>query len=386
MVGERAPAPAQHHAWPGPAEGERLPPIGVGVVGLSAHGGWAAGAHLPAMTAAGGFRLRGLVASSFASSLEASRAYGVPAHASADELANTDGIDLVVVTVKTPLHRELVMPALAQGQPVFCEWPLAVDAREAEELTSAAGTLPTFVGLQGRSSPAFRWMADLVADGYVGEVLSVTIVSSAVEWGSPVQEPHLYTLDREQGATMLSIAFGSAIDPVLMVVGELSDVVATTATRRPVVPLGRTGRLVAMSAEDQIAISGVLPNGAILSAHQRGGLISGPSYCVVIDGTEGTLEASAANHPHIVPLAVRGSRGGQSLTSLAPPPGYDAFPRFSGSHIHTLAHAYSGIRRQLRGGSRVVPGFDHAVTRHRLLDAVSTSAAAGRRVSLRGAS
>jgi predicted dehydrogenase len=357
-------------------------PIGVGVVGLSASGGWGAGAHLPAMATAGGFELRGLVAGSEASGRAASQVHGAPSYASVEDLAAADDIDLVVVTVKTPRHRELVLPAAAAGKSIFCEWPFAVDHREAEEMATAAAGLSSFVGLQGRSSPTFRWLADLVAEGYVGTVLSATVLSAAAEWGSPVSERTLYLLDRDQGAAMLGIAFGHAIDPVLMVVGELLDVVATTATRRSQVPLGRTGRRVPMTAADQIAISGSLPGGAVLSAHQRGGTASGPGFSVTIDGTEGTLEAAAANHPHIAPVTLRGARGSMPLADLTLPAGYDTFPRLAGSPIHTLAHAYAGIREELLGGARHVPDFAHAVRRHHLLDAIQDSAATGRRISL----
>ena len=357
-------------------------PIGVGVVGLSARGGWGAGAHLPALAAAGGFELRGLVASSKDSARAAARRFGVPSYDSVGQLAAADDIELVVVTVKTPRHRELVLPALAARTPVFCEWPFAVDHPEAVEMAASAPGLPTFVGLQGRSSPRFRWLADLVADGYVGELLSVTVLSAAAEWGSPVSERMAYTLDREQGATMLAIAFGHAIDPVLMVTGELRDVVATTAVRHLQVPLGHTGRHVRMTAEDQIAISGSLPGGAVLSAHQRGGIASGPGFSLRIDGTEGTLVATAADHPHLAPLTVRGARRGEELAMLELPVAYDAFPRLDGTAIHTLAHAYAGIREELRGGARAVPDFAHAVRRHKLLDAISRSAATGRRVEL----
>ncbi|GAB3603466.1 Gfo/Idh/MocA family oxidoreductase [Kineococcus gypseus] len=357
-------------------------PIGVGVVGLSARGGWGAGAHLPAMAAAGGFELRGLVASSQGSARAAARRFGVPAHDSVAQLAAAEDVELVVVTVKTPAHRELVLPALAAGKPVFCEWPFAVDHPEAVRMATAASGVPTFVGLQGRSSPRFRWLADLVADGYVGEVLSVTVLSTVAEWGSPVSERMAYTLDREQGATMLAIAFGHAIDPVLMVTGELRDVVATTAVRHPRVPLAGTGRYVPVTADDQIAISGTLPGGAVLSAHQRGGTASGPGFSLRIDGTAGTLVATAADHPHLVPLTVRGARGSGEPATLALPAGYDAFPRFDGTVIHTLVHAYAGIGEGLRGGARTVPDFAHAAQRHGLLDAVVRSSATGRRVEL----
>jgi len=363
-------------------DASRRPPIGVGIVGLSAAGGWAAGAHLPALSTVGGFTLRGLVGGSAASAAAASRVHGVPAYASAGELAEADDVDLVVIAVKTPRHRDLVLPALAAGTSVFCEWPFAVDLREAEELAAAAHGIPTFVGLHGRSSPSFRWLADLVSDGFVGNVLSVTVVAAATEWGTPVSERMLYTLDRDLGATMLAIAFGHAIDSVSMVVGELQDVVATTATRHRFVPLGHSGRQVPMTAEDQIAVSGTLPGGAVLSAHHRGGVASGAGFSMTIDGSDGSLEVTAPDHPHVTPVVVRGVHGRGRPTEMTLPDGHDLFPRLARSPIHTLAHAYAGIRAQLLGGAAVVPDFDDAVIRHRLLDAITQSAARGRRIQL----
>src|SRR5687768_7426990 len=141
--------------------------VNVGIVGLSASGGWAARAHVPALAAVEGLELRGLTASSAASARAASDAFGVPAYPSVRELAQA--VDLVLVAVKVPRHRELILPALELGVPVLSEWPLGLDLREAEELERAARGTRTFVGLQGRSSPTFRWLADLVADGSIGE-------------------------------------------------------------------------------------------------------------------------------------------------------------------------------------------------------------------------
>lgn len=363
---------------------DRGRPIGVGIVGLSATGGWGAGGHVPALTTVTGYELRGLVAGSPASARAASRAYRVPSYGTVEQLAEADDIDLVVVTVKTPRHRELVLPALAAGKPVFSEWPFAVDLREAEEMAKAAQGIPTFVGLQGRSSPTIRWLADLISGGYVGDVLSATVTASAAEWGSPVSPRMLYTLDRDLGATMLTIALGHAMDSVFEVVGELENVVATTATRHPHVPLGHTNQLVPMTADDQIALSGILPGGAVLSAHFRGGITSGPAFSLVVDGSHGTLEATAPNHPHLTPITVRGSQGRSPLEVLPLPDRYDRFPRLRRGPIHSLAHAYEGIHDQLQGGSTVVPDFGAAVTRHRFLDAVSRSAATGRSIRLEG--
>ncbi|WP_318307140.1 Gfo/Idh/MocA family protein [Amycolatopsis solani] len=357
-------------------------PIGVGIVGLSATGGWAAGAHLPALKAVDGLELRALAASSEASAQAAGVAYGVPAYTSVERLAGDENVDLVVVAVKVPRHRELVVPVLKAGVPVLSEWPLAVGLREAEEMAAAARTTRTFVGLQGRASPTFRWLADLVSDGFVGEVLSATVVASSTEWGTPVSPNLVYTLDRELGATMLTIPFGHAIDLVSMVVGELRDVVATTATRRRRVPLGHTGQVVAMTAEDQIAISGTVAGGAILAAHHRGGAATGAGFSLIIDGTAGRLEITGAEFPHLGPVTVHGTRNGGQPAELTLPSGYDDYPALAGTPIHTLAHAYAAIRDDLVHGTAVAPDVTHAVRRHRLLDAIARSAASGRRETL----
>ncbi len=358
-------------------------PLGVGIVGLSAVGGWAAGAHRPAIAAVDGIELTALATSSPASAAAAGVAFGVPGYASAAQLAEDENVDLVVVAVKVPRHRELVLPALRAGVPVLSEWPFAVDLAEAVEMEGAARGTPSFIGLYGRSSPTIRWLAGLVADGYVGDVLSATVLASSIEWGTPVSERMRYTLDRTLGATMLTIAFGNAIDVVSMVVGELRDVVASTATRRPVIPLGRTGQTVPMTAEDQIAVSGTLPNGAILSVHHRGATMTGPGFSLLVDGTEGTLEiTSASGYPHLGPVTVRGARGRAALSRLTPPDGHDGYPHLAGTPVHNLAHMYAAIRDDLTHGTATAPDFAHAVRRHRLLDAIVRSSAEGRRMPL----
>jgi predicted dehydrogenase len=358
-------------------------PVGVGIVGLSARDGWAARAHVPALEALPGLELRGLVGGSDASSRSASAAHGVPAHPSVAALAAAPDIDLVVVAVKVPRHRELVLPALEAGVPVLCEWPLAVDLGEAEDLARAAGSTPTFVGLQGRLLPTFRWLAGLVADGYVGRVLSTTAVAASLGWGDPTSERYRYTLDRENGATLLTIAFGHLVDAVSSVVGEPVELAATTATLRREVPHVETGGTVRMTAEDQIAVSGTLASGAILSAHHRGGAAEA-GVSILIEGTEGRLELTAPDHPHVTPVTVRGARGRDPLAPLTPPEGSDAFADRAGTPAHALLHTYAAVRDDLRDGTTLAPDFAHAVRRHRLLDAIQRSAATGRRVRVDG--
>ena len=137
------------------------------------------------------------------------------------------------------------------------------------------------------------------------------------------------------------------------------------------------------TAEDQIAVSGTLAGGAVLSVHHRGGAAAGAGFSLTIDGTEGRLEITAAEFPHIGPVTVHGTRNGGRPTKLTLPSGYDDHPDLAGTAIHTLAHAYAAIRDDLVHGTAAAPDFTHAVKRHRLLDAIARSAATGQRVALR---
>ena len=53
-------------------------PIRVGIIGLSASGGWAASAHVPALRALDGYELRALAASSSERAKHAAQVHGVP--------------------------------------------------------------------------------------------------------------------------------------------------------------------------------------------------------------------------------------------------------------------------------------------------------------------
>ncbi|MEU7580735.1 Gfo/Idh/MocA family oxidoreductase [Streptomyces sp. NPDC041068] len=365
-------------------------PVRVGLVGLSARGGWAPQSHLPALTRLKGYDLRALSASGDASARAAGEKYGVPlAFGSTEELVRSDEVDLVVVSVRVPLHREVILAALGAGKAVLCEWPLGNGLAEAEELAGAAARagVRTFAGLQARSAPAVRFVRDLVADGYVGEVLSSSLVASGRRWG-PVFEPSgEYLLDKRNGGTMLTIPFGHTIDAVTMALGEFTEVSSTLAVRRPVVHEEGTGRPAAMTVDDQIAVSGRLGSGAVVSAHFRAGLSRGTDFHWEINGTEGDLVITGdSGHLQQAALTVRGGRGTDtSVAELPVPVRYFDVPELDdvrGLPSYNVGVQYAQVLADLTGGSVSAPDFEHAVRRQRLLDAIERSASTGTRVTL----
>jgi predicted dehydrogenase len=367
--------------------------IGVGIIGASPERGWASDAHIPALRALPeDFEFVALSTSRRASAEAASRQFGVAlAYDHHAPLLARPEVDVVVITVKVPHHFELVRDALAAGKSVYCEWPLGNGLAEAEQMTALACERPVYsaAGLQARNAPAVAYARDLIAQGYVGQVLSSTIVADAINWGADVLGCYAYLLDRRNGASMLSIPFGHTMDAFCSVLGEFTHLSATSATRRPKVKKIETGQMLDCDVADQIAMSGILESGALASVHFRGGLSRGTNFLWEISGTEGDLAIRAGGgHIQMLPLSLYGARGNErALQELPVPEAYNPMGnRLSDNpYAASVARAYRRLAQDLRTGGRSLPSFEDALLRHRMLEAITESATSGKRCGYRPA-
>jgi predicted dehydrogenase len=362
--------------------------IRVGIIGANPDRGWAAQAHIPALKSlSDDFEITALSTTRRESADAAGELFAVPAaFDNHHELVTSPAVDVVAVTVKVPYHLQLATAALEAGKAVYCEWPLGNGLREAETLAALAkkqGVLAV-AGLQARSAPVVAYVRDLVAEGYIGDVLSTTLIGSGMGWGATVEPYNIYVNDKRNGATMLSIAVGHAADALCYCLGEARELAATMTMRRETFTVAGTDESKPMNAEDQVAVNGLLDGGAAFSIHYRGGVSRGTNLLWEINGTEGDLQVtSAGGQAQIFDLEVRGGNGAQSSLELLPvPKAYRwAPPQLPGPSTN-VAQAYAHFARDYREGSHLCPTFDDAVTRHRLLDAIETAAATGQRQTL----
>lgn len=348
-------------------------PVRVGIVGLgSAPGGWAEVAHLPALAALDGYEVSALSASSVETAARSGERHGIRhTFGTATELAACEEVDLVVVAVKVPHHRELVTAALERGKAVLCEWPLGNGLAEAEQLAELARKhdVPTVIGLQARFNPAVQFLRDLVADGYVGDVLSTTITGSGYGWGPVVDPRNHYTLQAANGATLLTIPFAHTLDAMASVLGEPERLHIEQARRLTEATDATTGEVVSMDSPDQVVAIGRLPGGSVASIHYRGGMSRATNFRWEINGTEGDLVVTApSGHIQLMPITIEGAHGDQQhVEFLEVPQTYRPLKNLdpiAQSQAYAVAHAYRQFAEDLRDGTTVVPDFEHAVIRH----------------------
>src|SRR5437870_490839 len=361
--------------------------LGVGIIGVSPVRGWAATAHIPALRALPSYEIRALSAHNEESARAAGDVFGVSAvFSDHEQLVTQPDIDVVAVTVKVPHHRELVSAALAAGKAVYCEWPLGRDLEDTRAMAALAAKrgVRTVVGLQARQAPAIAFVQQLLRDGYVGKVLSTTMVGLSIP-GDVVVQPNAYMLDKANGANLLTIPVGHSLDILNYVLGEFAELSAVSDVRRPLITIEETGERIVKTAADQIAVIGTLTSGATASIHVREAVAGGIGSQSEMNGRGGTLRITAeAAVPGIFPMIVAGAQGRNEPAELAVPTAltekWPTLTGLAGAPAFNVGCAYAAFAADIANGTHTVPDFADAVRRHEVIAAIERSAASGERV------
>src|SRR5262245_10982373 len=361
--------------------------IRVGIVGATVTqggSGWGAHAHVPALKALPGYELKAVCTSHEDTAKASAAAFGAERgfHKFSDMAAHPD-VDLVVVCVRVPGHRDLVLAGLQAGKPVLCEWPLGKNLAEAEEMAGLAGqrSLKTIVGLQARSAPSILYARDLVREGHIGEVLTahLTCVVQAQLQRGPGR---IWQGVRANGANVLTITRGHAIDALCAVLGEFAEVSARVSTR---IPEWRTpeGKAVSVDSPDSINVVGRMVSGAEVSVNVAA-VPSNPSgNRIEIYGREGALVLRADGSFNTGSSQLLAGRGKEPMAPMAAPAKYAVAPKETpAGQPYNVAQAYARAADALRSRGSFDVDFDLAVRRHKLIDAIERSSATGRTVTL----
>lgn len=353
---------------------DKLRKLRVGIVGASSQQqGWAPLAHFPALRSLDDYEIAALCTANADTAAIAAKVYGVPrAYHDYRTLVAQPDIDLVSVVVKVPNHHEVVMAALDAGKNVYCEWPLGATLAEAEDMAALARRkgVRAMVGLQARSDPAIRYLRELIAEGYVGDVIAVnmTMFTAGVLERSAART---WDHDKRKGVSALTVRGIHSMDALCYCVSEFAEVAARVATQVKQWRVTETGLMIDVDAADNVAVTGLLANGAIANVQVATLPYNTSGWRMEIYGRDGTLRISTKGSPQRdVNLLI----GSQRSAPLAPMPVPSRFtevpPGTPAGPPHNVGHLYLRMAHAIRNGTPVEPDFDVAVKRHRLIDAI----------------
>jgi predicted dehydrogenase len=360
--------------------------IRVGLVGASPGYGWGSGVHRRVIEALPGFALQGVCTTREESARAASHAFGAPLwFTDGRALAAHPDIDLVAICVKAPHHYAVARAALDAGKHVYCEWPLTTTLEQSEELAALAADrgVKAMIGLHLRGSAAMRQAAAMIADGYVGDVYSVTL--NAHMFGPMMRA----MATRAGGTTLLSIYGGHLLDALDHHCGGIADIAMCGAIHLP--PVDETNAPVARDAFDHLQFHGTLANGALFNVDLSGVSLTGMGCQWRIDGRDGALllETRHPTLPAIESLVLRGGRRGGPIApipidprhdcaAISPEPDrYAAYPGSFASReaLASIGTLYTDLAAAIREDGPVEPDFRRALDIQRLLASAEAEAA-----------
>ncbi len=357
-------------------------PVRVGLIG--AGGRWGPGAHVPALKGVSETELYAVCTAHAETARAAADKFGVTRAYGNDKPLNAEaGVEAVAVAVRVPAHYELCKNALEAGKHVFCEWPLGANTKEAEELAALARrkNLRTMVGLQRRASPAYLYMRELIQEGYVGQVLAVNmrLMNSGVLTRT---SDRTWQRDVTLGANTLTITFAHVFDAMCMVVGELTEVSALVATQVPQWFESDTKKYVDVTSPDNIMVQGRLENGAVVNAYCGVHPYHGSGHRFEIYGREGTLSMIGGGEggQELRRKLLGGHKDDKALEELPVPERFNWVPEaLRSGPAYDVGQMWVKFAEGIRTGLNVEADFDHAVRRHRMLDAILRASQTGQR-------
>jgi predicted dehydrogenase len=237
--------------------------IRVGIVGATVTtggSGWGANAHVPALASLPDYELVAVCTSREETAKASAEKFGARlAFHDINDMVQHPDVDLVAVSVRVPWHYDLVMAGLRANKPVFCEWPLGANLKEAEEMNDLAQErkLATMVGLQARSDPTLQYAKELVEQGYIGEVLAANL--SVITGAQTVRGPgRIWQGERKNGANTMTIAGGHPLDALCFMLGEFTEITGRVATRIKNWKHEDTGADFPVDSPDVVSVAGVL--------------------------------------------------------------------------------------------------------------------------------
>jgi predicted dehydrogenase len=386
--------------------------IRVGIIGLSASGGWASAAHLPYLRRSAKYTITAVANSSLERSEVAIAAHGlgdgVKACASPKELADSPEVDLVVCCVGAVHHYEALRQAVGLGKDMYCEWPLGLTLDESEQLckTARENGSRTMIGLQSHCAPAVVKIREIISQGNIGRVLSSTTMGPAVfsDSADEAGTRHKYPVRGGFSDNFVALFFSHAIDVVLSTLGELKSYDSMLDIRKPEDPVksstdgpesesdtSQTHAPSSKEAEDresgsdpeasnkpttqaQIMFQAYFESGGVMSYHMHGGRtlppgdglqwrISGEKGELLVSAPDSTLQSTASSK---VKIQLFRRATGEMEDVVLPTDEWDELPT-PAQNIARLYEAYAD------GKTERYPDWGHALKRHTMIENIGTS-------------
>lgn len=162
-----------------------------------------------------------------------------------EKVVSRKDIDIIDVATPTHLHKEIALAAIRNGKHVFCEKPIALNAKESKEMLDAAekAGIIHMLGHNYRRVPAIALAKKMIEEGKLGKIYHFRGVYLQ-DWIMDPDFPVTWQLDKKTaGAGPHADLNSHVVDLARYLVGEINKVVGMQETiikKRPKAAVGET--------------------------------------------------------------------------------------------------------------------------------------------------
>lgn len=241
-----------------------------------------------------------------------------------DTIANIVALpEVQAVSISTPpfLHYEMAKTVLQAEKHLLLEKPVTLNATEAKELYQLAkerGVVAT-VDFEFRFVPGWQLFAELLSEGYVGEMRLIRI-----DWlGSSradTSRPWNWYSDKEKGGGALGSLGSHTFDYIHWLFGPVRRLSAHLSTAIPARVDPTSGALKPVNTDDTCMLALELANGTPCQVAISAVVHAPRTHWVEVYGDRGTLIVGSENQKdYIHGFRVWGSELGKPLTEIEIP-------------------------------------------------------------------
>lgn len=168
-----------------------------------------------------------------------------------NDILSNKAIDIVNICTPNLYHKDDIIKALRAGKHVYCDKPLTIGFKDAEEILSALddSNVITQMAFQNRFFPATMRAKDFIEEGKLGRILSFRacyLHSGSVDPNKPIG----WKQDQAIGGGGVLFDLGShVLDLIYFLLGEYQSILTKNEILYPQRPT-TDGRIVDITAED----------------------------------------------------------------------------------------------------------------------------------------
>ncbi|MCE7068874.1 Gfo/Idh/MocA family oxidoreductase [Dyadobacter sp. CY327] len=320
------------------------------------------------------------------------------------KLVSRPDIDIIDIALPQQLHYEVALAAAKEGKHIFCEKPLSMNSKQAEEMLKACedNNVKHYLNHNYRRTPAVSFAKKMIEDGKIGRIFHWRCAYQQ-DWIIDPNFPLTWQLQKEYAQAGPQWDLNShAVDLAHYLVGDIASVSSLTTNfikSRPIVEGGgTTGNLTAgevgtemgeVTVEDAALMMVMFKNGAI-GSFEATRFAAGRKNRLTFEiyGSKGSLCFDLERMNELQYFSREDESGQQGFRTIL---ATEAAHPYAGNwwpagHIigyeHSFVHAVVDFVAAIENDTAIKPDFSDGLKIIQVLEAGLESAASKRQVDL----